>query len=54
MQKKKYLTTPLRAIILERVMKKSAHAHLALIQSRQFRAHIARKKCGHFNEVGRK
>ena len=35
-------------------MKKSAHAYSALIQSGQFRARIARKECGHFNEVGRK
>ena len=34
-------------------MKKSAHAHSALIKSRQFRARIARKECGHFNEAGR-
>ena len=36
------------------VMKKSERLHSALIQNRQFRAHIARKKCGHFNKVGRK
>ena len=36
------------------VMKKAAHAYSALIQNRQFRALIARKKCGHFNEVERK
>ena len=36
-------------------MTKSAHAHSALIQNRQFRARIARKECGkYFNEVGRK
>ena len=35
-------------------MKKSAHAYSALIQNTQFRACIARKECGHFNEVGRK
>ena len=35
-------------------MKKSAHAHSALIQNRQFRARITRKECGHFNEVRRK
>ena len=35
-------------------MKKSAHAYSALIQTRQFRARIKLKKCGHFNKVGRK
>ena len=35
-------------------MKKSAHAHSALIENRQFRAHSARKEYGNFNEVGRK
>ena len=35
-------------------MKKSAHAHSALTQNRQFRARIARKARGHFNEMGRK
>ena len=35
-------------------MQKSAHAHSALIQNGQFCARIARKECGHFNEVGRK
>ena len=35
-------------------MKKSAHAHSALIQNRQFHARIARKEWGHSNEVGRK
>ena len=39
---------------LQEVMKKSTHAHSALIQSRQFRARIARTECGHFNEVWRK
>ena len=34
-------------------MEKSAHAHLALIQNKQFSARIARKECGHLNEVGR-
>ena len=34
-------------------MKKYAHAHSALIQSKQFRGRIARKECAHFNEVGR-
>ena len=43
----------IRAITSYRVMKKSAHAHSALIQNVQFRARIARKECGHFNEVGR-
>ena len=33
------------------VIKKSAYAHSALITNRQFRAHIARMECGHFNEV---
>ena len=36
------------------VMKESAHAHSALIQNRQFRARIARKKYDYFNKVGRK
>ena len=35
-------------------MKKSPHAQLALVQNGQFRARIARKKCGYFNEIGRK
>ena len=35
-------------------MKKSAHAYSASIQNKQFRTRIARKECGHFNEVGRK
>ena len=35
-------------------MKKSAHAHSALIRKRQFRARIVCKECGRFNEVGRK
>ena len=35
-------------------MKKSAHAQSALIQNGQFRARIARKECGHFDEVRRK
>ena len=35
-------------------MKKSAHARSALFQNMQFRAHIAREKCCHFNKVGKK
>ena len=35
-------------------MKESAHVHSALIKNRQFRARIAGKECGHFNEVGSK
>ena len=35
------------------VMNKSAHAHSALIRTRQFCTYIVRKKCGHFNEVGK-
>ena len=35
-------------------MIKSAYAHSALVQNRQFRARIAHKEYGHFNEVGRK
>ena len=42
----------MRAIIPEEVMKKSAHAHSALVYSRQFHGHIERKECSHFNEVG--
>ena len=38
---------------LQRIMKKSAYAHSALIQNNQFRARIARKECGYFNEVGK-
>ena len=34
-------------------MKKSAHAHSALIQLRQFRTRTAREECSYFNEVGR-
>ena len=36
------------------LMKKSTHVHSSLIQNRQFRARIAHKECGYFNEVGRK
>ena len=35
-------------------LSESAHAHSAFIQNEQFRARIVRKKCDHFNEVGRK
>ena len=35
-------------------MKKAVYTHSAFIQNRQFRARIARKECGHFNEVGRR
>ena len=34
-------------------MKKSMHEHSALIQNGHFRARIARKECGHSNEVGK-
>ena len=35
-------------------MNKFAHAHSVLISNKQFRARIARKEYGHFNEVGQK
>ena len=44
----------IRAINHEGIMKKSARAHSALVLNRQFHARIARKVCGHFNEIGRK
>ena len=44
----------IRAITPEGIMKKSAHVHSALVQNKQFRARIARKECGHLNEVRRK
>ena len=49
-----FLQGVIKAFTPQGVMKKCAHAHSSLIQKREFRALIARKKFGHFNEVARK